>query len=228
MSELLNLVNLNIGRKQILISNINSNIKKGELLILSGLNGCGKSTLLKTLAGILPPLSGSVHINQTPISNLLSVNAKLVAFVNTERISEDIIRIEDLVTFGAHPFYTVTHLTEVQNMVDEALEIMNINHLRDKFLNTISDGEWQKANIARALVQNTPVILLDEPSAFLDYPSKIKLFKDLRQLCEKKNILLIVSTHDIDLANQYGTLFWHIHNKQLTESKKPQQWSSTH
>jgi iron complex transport system ATP-binding protein len=228
MSELLKLENLNIGRHHALISNINSQIDKGELLILSGLNGCGKSTLLKTIAGILAPLSGSVQIHQTPISNLLSINAKLVAFVNTERVSEDIIRIEDLVTFGAHPFYTVTHLTEVQNLVDEALETMNISHLRDKFLNTISDGEWQKANIARALVQNTPVILLDEPSAFLDYPSKIKLFKDLRQLCEKKNILLIVSTHDIDLANQYGTLFWHIQNNVLIESKNPQQWTTIH
>lgn len=228
MSDLLKIENLYVGRKDALITKVNASINKGELLILSGLNGCGKSTLLKTIAGILPSLSGSVKINQIPISNLLSINAKLVAFVNTERVSEDIIRIEDLVTFGAHPFYTVTHLTEVQNRVDEAMELMNISHLRDKFLNTISDGEWQKANIARALVQNTPVILLDEPSAFLDYPSKIKLFKDLRQLCEQKNKLLIVSTHDIDLANQYGTLFWHIQNNELIESQNPREWTSIH
>ncbi|MEX0595288.1 MAG: ATP-binding cassette domain-containing protein, partial [Candidatus Paceibacterota bacterium] len=86
------------------------------------------------------------------------------------------------------------------------------------YLSNISDGEWQKTNIARALAQNTPIILLDEPSAFLDYPSKINLFKDLNQIALNSNKIIIVSTHDIPICKDLGTRFWHINNGVLNDN----------
>lgn len=208
----------------ILLDAFDSKIDQGELLMLSGANGSGKSTMLKTIAGLIPPISGGIKINGNVHGNNLKLNAKLLAFVNTERVKEDFISIEDLIRFGTFPYFNQT-VAQVQNdNIEKALKLMNIEHLRHKMLNKISDGEWQKANIARALVQNTPIVLMDEPGAFLDYPSKKELYNQLRAIAKAENRLFIVSTHDIELASVTGTLFWHIQNKSLVESNSAPVW----
>lgn len=225
MTSILKIEQLISGRNgNGLMKAFDSNIEHGELLMLSGANGSGKSTLLKTIAGLIAPINGKIYINETTPGVNLKLSAKLLAFVNTDRVKEDFISIEDLIKFGTFPYFNQTAAPNINEHIEKTLHLMNIEHLRHKMLNRISDGEWQKANIARALVQNTPVVLMDEPGAFLDYPSKKELYNQLQNIAKKENRLFIVSTHDIELASVTGTLFWHIQNGKLTESKSAPIW----
>ena len=225
MTAILEIDQLINGRNgSVLLNAFDSKIDQGELLMLSGANGSGKSTLLKTIAGLIPPINGHIRINGHTPGNNLQLSAKLLAFVNTDRVKEDFISIEDLIRFGTFPYFNQTVAQVLNDNIEKALQLMNIEHLRHKMLNKISDGEWQKANIARALVQNTPIVLMDEPGAFLDYPSKKELYHQLRSIAKAENRLFIVSTHDIELASVTGTLFWHIQNKTLLESNSAPVW----
>lgn len=203
-------------------------------MILSGRNGVGKSTLLKTLAGLLPVLSGSVSIQNIalPVSDSNKFSffcsnqhfhdlSQVLAYTNTERIKEDYISVGDLIRYGQYPYLTQPSAKHNQDLFDETVNMLGLEPLLSKYLNVISDGEWQKANIARTLLQDTPVILMDEPSAFLDYEAKSQLFGELKNIASAKNKLIIVSTHDLDLANRHGTHFWHIQDGHLQMSDRP-------
>lgn len=233
MSDILHIEALEFGRGTSLCQPVSLSVEVSGLIILSGRNGTGKSTLLKTIAGLIPALSGTISIKgtrlpsnnkATSIWSAFKTFNKLshqLAYVNTDRVKEDYIKVQDLILFGRFPYLNQQHTEKDLQLLDEAVNLLGIETIRNKFLNNISDGEWQKANIARALVQDTPVIVMDEPSAFLDYPSKVQLFKDLRAIANQKNKLIIVSTHDMDLANRHGTAFWQIENQQLSISDKP-------
>ncbi|MEZ4804350.1 MAG: ABC transporter ATP-binding protein [Bacteroidia bacterium] len=201
-------------------------IKPNTLIILSGSNGSGKSTTIKTIAGILSPLKGTISINMEDIRS--QSNARLamhLAYASTERIYEDYISIYEMVRFGNYPYSGGLNTETPSESVNRAISLMKIEHIKDKYLNEVSDGEWQKANIARVLAQDTPILLMDEPSAFLDYPSRMQLFKDLSEFCNDFNKSILISTHDIEIANKYGNLFWHIEKKQLFVSKNPPVWN---
>ncbi len=222
MNGKLSIENLVVGRHQSLINAFSLELEAPNLIILSGRNGSGKSTLLKTLTGLIPAFSGHVAINGLTVSQKhQSELSKLVAFVNTDRVKEDFITVKELIQFGLHPWMRTNYLKDNLALVDEAIQLLGIDNIQHKYLNTISDGEWQKANIARALVQNTPLLMMDEPSAFLDYPSKKQLFSDLKNIAISKQKLIIVSSHDLDLANQFGTGFISINNQQLNYSLQP-------
>ena len=113
---------------------------------------------------------------------------------------------------------------ENEKQVRDAMAIMKIEHLAGKYLNNISDGEWQKANVCRALAQNTPLILMDEPTAFLDYPSKLQFLADLKKIAAEKDKIILVSTHDVELASRYGTQFWQLAEGKCHISDKPFAW----
>ncbi len=233
MSDILHIEALEFGRGTSLCQPVSLSVPGSGLIILSGRNGTGKSTLLKTIAGLIPALSGTITIKGTRLPSNAQASSfrtafktfnKLshqLAYVNTDRVKEDYIKVQDLILFGRFPYLNQPHTEKDLQLLDEAVNLLGIAAIRNKYLNTISDGEWQKANIARALVQDTPVIVMDEPSAFLDYPSKVQLFKDLRTIADQKNKLIIVSTHDMDLANRHGTAFWQIENHQLSISETP-------
>jgi iron complex transport system ATP-binding protein len=226
MQALLEIKHLDIGRKTPLIRDINCRIDTGALVILTGVNGCGKSTLLKTLANLIPSLGGQVHITGSLLSGLNALaSARLIAFASTERIHEDYIRVSEMIAFGRFPFgQKMLNDPQSNTHVKEAIQLMKIEHIADKFLNTISDGEWQKANVARVISQNTPLILMDEPTAFLDYPSKIQLLKNLRKIAIEHNKVIILSTHDIELVSRYGNIFWHVDKQELSSSVQPIPW----
>jgi iron complex transport system ATP-binding protein len=225
--DLLNIQQLDIGRRSALVSNINCNIGQGQLVVLTGVNGCGKSTMLKTIAGLIKPLSGNVAVNGHDISRLdVRDRAKLVAFASTGRLQEDYITVREMISFGRFPFgRNLWNQQAPDPLVEASIQLLNIGHIADAYLNKISDGEWQKANVCRALAQHTPLILMDEPTAFLDYPSKIQLFKDLRSIATQHQRVIILSTHDIDIASQYGTLYWHVSHGGMQSSEKPLPWT---
>lgn len=225
MLPLLELNHTDVGRTKPLISGINSCLGSGELLILTGKNGSGKSTLLKTIAGLIPPLKGNVSILNSPVSSLSrKAMAVKVAFAGTERIREDYITVADMVQYGRYPYAGEKQSEAEKSAVQNAITQMGIEDLLPKALNCISDGEWQKANLARVLAQQTPLILMDEPTAFLDYPSRIRLFRDLQAICRSGQKTIILSTHDVETAGQFGTLFWHISDGNLTESSVLAPW----
>lgn len=192
-------------------SDIDATLRAGELTCLLGPNGAGKSTLLKTLATFIPPLSGEITLGDKPLSEITPARrAKLLGVVLTDRIEAENMTVRQLAAMGRAPYTGFWgNLSEEDNIaVDEALALVGISGLADRSVATLSDGERQKAMTAKALAQQTPVILLDEPTAFLDFPSKVETMRLLRRLATERNLAVLISTHDVEIALQTADRLW--------------------
>ena len=186
-------------------SNINLTLKKGELIALIGANGIGKSTLLRTLIGIQPPLSGNVILNGKNISDYNSISfAQNLSIVLTEKLPPSNLTVFEIIALGRQPYTNwLGKLSENDiSKINEAMELTQINSLADKKHYEISDGQLQTVLVARALTQDTPLIILDEPTTHLDLLHKVSLFKLLKKLAKETNKCILFSTHDIDMAIQ--------------------------
>lgn len=202
--------NLSIGYKtkslvKIIAEKLNLNLQQGKLVALIGANGVGKSTLLRTITGIQKPLSGTVFLNDKSISGLDDLTlAQNLSVVLTEKLPASNLTIWELIALGRQP-YTNWIGTLTNNdiaKVNEAIELTQIGHLISKKIYEISDGQLQIVLIARALAQDTPLIILDEPTTHLDLLHKVVLFKLLKKLTQETNKCILFSTHDIDMAIQ--------------------------
>ena len=166
-----------------------------------GPNGCGKSTLLRTLAGLQPAIEGEFRIQN---SEFRSQTSKEVALVLTERLSMDNTTVHDVVAMGRYPYTSfLGGLTdEDERIIEESLEKVGFQNseVAKTFFNAHSDGEKQRILIAKALAQQTPIILLDEPTAHLDLPHRILVLRLLRQLAHEQGKTVLISTHELDLA----------------------------
>jgi len=171
----------------------------GEMVCMLGPNGCGKSTLLRTLAGLQPALGGEYHIGEPHTPHILS---KQLALVLTERTSLDKTTVHDIVAMGRHPYTSfLGGLTpKDETIVQESLNLVGLASYSDTMFNALSDGESQRVLIAKALAQQTPIILLDEPTAHLDLPNRIRTLQLLRQLAHQQQKTILISTHELDLA----------------------------
>lgn len=206
----LHTTNLTIGYKNksnstIIAKNININLQKGKLIGLIGANGIGKSTLLKTITGILKPLAGNVFINETQIENYKpEALAKELSIVLTEHLPPSNLSVYEIVALGRQPYtnWLGKLASEDKNKIDEAITLTEINLLQHKKHYEISDGQLQKTLIARALAQDTNLIILDEPTTHLDLVHKVTLLKLLQKLSHETGKTILYSTHDIDLAIQ--------------------------
>ena len=188
-----------------------ASLREGEVCCLLGANGAGKSTLLRTLAAFQPPLSGELRIGERPIKDIAPRElSTLVGIVLTDRIRTQGISVRDMVAMGRSPYTNFWgKLTEEDNrLVEEAMELVNITSFANRQISTLSDGERQKVMIAKALAQGTPIILLDEPTAFLDFPSKVEIMLLLGRLAHEMNKTIFLSTHDLDLALQTADCLW--------------------
>lgn len=185
---------------------INLTLNAGDLVGLMGDNGVGKSTFLKTITGNLAPLSGEININNKSLTHYTSQQlAQLLSIVVTEKIGGFNLTVWDVVATGRTPYINIFgKLTpEDEAIVGKALEQLNLLPLKDKLIDELSDGQRQKVMIAKSLAQQTPIIILDEPTAFLDYTSKHHLFATLKQLCTEQGKLIVVSSHDLELMKTY-------------------------
>jgi iron complex transport system ATP-binding protein len=183
-------------------------LRAGELVCFMGQNGVGKSTLIRTLAGLQRPLAGDVQYHsQDKSSHLLPQN---LAVVLTDRVTATNMTVYDVVSFGRYPYMNwAIRLTERDHlMIDETLRGIRIHHLKDKRLHELSDGQVQMVMIARAVVQDTPIILLDEPTAHLDLNNRLEIMNLLRKLAHDSQKAILVSTHELDLALQTADLIW--------------------
>ena len=189
------------------ISDINLELKSGQLACLIGENGIGKSTLLKTLTGFLPKLKGSVLFDNRDITSFSQRElARQVSIVLTHKPDVQNLIIEEIIGLGRSPYtgFFGRLRAEDRKVVDDAIATMGIEKLRGRMIQTLSDGERQKVMIAKALAQETPVILLDEPTAFLDFPSKAETFQSLQRMAHERDKLILLSTHDLELAVRFA------------------------
>lgn len=189
------------------ISDINLELRSGQLACLIGKNGIGKSTLLKTLTGFLPKLKGSLLLGNRDIESFSQRElARQVSIVLTQKPDVQNLTIEEIIGLGRSPYtgFFGRLRAEDRQVVDDAIATMGIEKLRGRMIQTLSDGERQKVMIAKALAQETPVILLDEPTAFLDFPSKAETFQSLQRMAHERDKLILLSTHDLELAVRFA------------------------
>lgn len=225
IEPLLKTVHLDIGYKTPLFKDLQLSLYPAQLTCLMGCNGAGKSTIIKTLSGLLSPLSGSIMLETENLSRLSELElAKKLGVVLTNTTTIDYMTVFDLVSFGRYP-YTNSNgkLSEQDNIViANALKTINIEHLKNRFLKELSDGERQKAALARVLAQQTNLILLDEPMAFLDFPTKMEMMYILQQLAHENKKSLLFSTHDIEMALTVADHLWIIDEQRNITEGTPQ------
>jgi iron complex transport system ATP-binding protein len=205
---LLHTHNLNVGfdSSKVLFENVNLVLNPGELVCFMGPNGIGKSTLIRTLAGLQEPLSGEVS----------GVNEKQIAVVLTDRIAATHMTVSELIAYGRYPYldWNISMSENDNKVIHQAIDTVRIRHLIDQKLHELSDGQMQLVMIARAFTQETPILLLDEPTAHLDLNNRLEIMNLLRKLARTTNKAILVATHELDLALQTADLIW------LTTSNK--------
>ena len=197
--------------RHIVAETLSASLPKGTLACLVGANGVGKSTLMRTLSGFQPALRGEVHIDGWPLERYTPRElSEKVGVVLTERESAPDLTVEEVVAVGRMPYtnFWGTLTAKDRQVVDEAIALVGIEALRHKKIGRVSDGERQKAMIAKALAQQTGVILLDEPTAFLDYGSKVAVMRLLRRLAHGQGKAILLSTHDLEIAFQTTDEVW--------------------
>jgi len=199
------------GPRRIVASNLNLTLHAGEVVCLLGPNGVGKSTLLRTLVGMQPPLDGRVWLDGVDLSTLSAREiARRVSVVLTERVEVGQLTVYALVALGRHPHtdWTGRLTPHDEAIVRQALEAVNAVNLAGRLVHELSDGERQRVMVARALAQEPLVVVLDEPTAFLDLPRRVEIMRLLRRLAHETQRAMILSTHDLDLALRSADLLW--------------------
>ena len=209
----LSLIDLGIGYgKRYIQQSLNIVAVAGNMICLLGTNGCGKSTLLRTLAGLQPALHGCVkaddNVNLTSMSE--TERSKWISVVLTDRLSADRTVVRDIVAMGRYPYTSMLgRISQADALViDNALRQTEMYDKQERYFNRLSDGEKQRTLIAKALAQQTPVVLLDEPTAHLDLPNRIKTLLMLRRLAHEAKRVVIISTHELNLALQTADNIW--------------------
>lgn len=196
--------NLTLGYgSRTLIDSLTASVSRGELTALVGRNGTGKSTLLRAIAGLEQTLGGEIRIGERPIADLSAAErASTIAFVTTEKVRIANLRSRDVVALGRAPYTNWIGRMQKQDeeIVMQAIAAVGMSDYADKTMDRMSDGECQRIMIARALAQQTPIILLDEPTAFLDMPNRYELCTLLRRLAHEENKCILFSTHELDIA----------------------------
>ena len=200
------------------VEDISLSLPCGRLVCLLGPNGAGKSTLLRTLCGFQPPIAGTVTISGSDITTMSAAEvARLVSVVLTDRPLTPSLTAAEMVGMGRAPYtgFWGRLSDDDRHLISEAMQTVGIASLATRRMGRLSDGERQKVMIAKALAQHTPVIVLDEPTAFLDYPSKVAVMKTLARLAHDEGKTILMSTHDLELAAQLGDELMEIENKHI-------------
>lgn len=197
------------------ISGLNLSLCRGKLVALIGANGIGKSTLLRTLVGNQPPLEGEVSISGIRIGEISRKDLSLLlGIVNTERTQAGALTVREVVSLGRQPYTGFLGILSKndKSIVEKAMQDAGILHKASSFLAELSDGERQKVMIAKALAQCTPIIILDEPTAFLDVASRMETMLLLHNLAHKQNKAVLLSSHDLSQSMMLADELWVVTN----------------
>ncbi len=223
--QILSLVSLRIGYltgkvRFPLLSPLTATALKGELIAVIGRNGIGKSTLLRTIAGLQPQLGGRILISGKDIEDHTRLElAQKIGFISTEVIKAGNMSVYELVSLGRYPYTNWLGQTDADDrmIIMDAIEKTGITHLHDRNISELSDGERQRAMIARVLAQDTQIMIMDEPTAFLDIKSKYEIVHLLHNLAREKGKTIIFSTHDLNIAISQSDKIWLTLEDRLSE-----------
>ena len=223
MATILSTESLSIGyHRKPLLSGIYLHLRSGRLTMLTGINGTGKSTLIKTLTNIIKPIDGKIYILDREISAIPPKEfSKLVAVVLTDRLESENFTAMEVISFGRSPYTGFFgHLSKNDDTIIKGVaEQLRISPLLSKNFYELSDGQKQKVLIAKALAQQAKIIILDEPTAFLDFKAKDEIFALLKRIATQNNIAILAATHDIYQAEKYADEFWVIDEEGITISR---------
>lgn len=223
MKDMLQLRSVDVGHGgDPLVADIHLGLDGGQCVALIGVNGGGKSTLLNTIAGLRKPMAGEILLKGGDIVRMSSSErARQVSIVLTGRPQAGLLDVRTIVGLGRQPWTgRFGGLVETDRaMVEEAMRVMDVGHLASRSLQHLSDGEAQRVMIARAMAQDTPLLLLDEPMAFLDLVNRVRLLRTLREQAQARHRLIILSTHDLQTSLDLCDRVLLIHDRKL--------WSGT-
>lgn len=218
---MIEITNLTVGySKKIIAENLNARLQPGKLTCLVGRNGVGKSTLLRTVAGFQPQLSGSIKVDGEELSTLSrKALSRKISVVLTSRPRMQNMTAREIIALGRSPYTDMwgSLRDEDRRVVEESIKSVGVEQLAERDIDTLSDGECQKVMIAKALAQETPVILLDEPTAFLDYPSKAETMRLMKEIVSSPSVnsngdakqrAALLSTHDMEMALRLADELW--------------------
>ena len=221
-NALFDIQNLNIGysgkgKSSITVAkNLNHQFKSGELLALVGVNGIGKSTLIKTLTGLNPALSGELRLYGQELSAYSNAKrAQLISLVLTRKNAAPNLLVKEVLALGRQPYLNWWGQLQGEDhrIIQEVSSLLSLDRLLEKNCTELSDGQLQKVLLGRAIVQDTPLILLDEPTTHLDLEHKAELLRLLKQLCREKGKTILYSTHDIEWALEISDRMWFMDGK---------------
>lgn len=228
---MIKLLQFSLGFKnKALLENIDSSFPDNTLTALIGRNGSGKSTLLKAICHLNNSYTGQILINDVNIEDLSpSELAKTVSYVNTQRPRISNMKSRDIVALGRTPYtgWSGRLNRKDREIVDDALAIVGMTSYADRTMESLSDGECQKIMIARAIAQDTNIMLLDEPTSFLDLPTRFELVGLLRSLAHENGKTILYSTHELDIALQKSDYIALIENPRLINMPTPEMKSSS-
>ena len=227
MKEVLKTNGLKIGYGgHALFPAIDVTLREGDQVALVGANGSGKTTLFKTLTGNLSPIEGSVSLCGKPLNSYKSLErAKLFSLVLTEKPDDLFLKVFDIVASGRYPHSGLMAKLhdEDYDLIQAKLQVVDIDNLIYRDFVSLSDGEKQKVMIAKALVQDTPIIYMDEPTAFLDYPSKVELLHLISRLAVEEHKTILYSSHDLELLMRYAKTIWVVAKDKPMMTGKPEE-----
>ena len=230
--ETIRIENLSIGYSskntdvKVVASHINAAIHSAQLTCLLGANGVGKSTLLKTLSAFQPKLNGNIFILGKEIDKYSAHQlSKTIGVVLTGKVDVQNMSVRELVGLGRSPYtgFWGTLSSEDHKIVEKSIDMVGVSKLSSRMIQTLSDGERQKVMIAKALAQETPIIFLDEPTAFLDFPSKVEMMQLLKRLSREADKTIFLSTHDLELALQLADMLWMMNKEKGLSIGTPRQ-----
>ncbi|MGY6647787.1 ABC transporter ATP-binding protein [Wenyingzhuangia sp. IMCC45574] len=206
-------------KKSTVCTNINLDIYSGEIICLLGRNGAGKSTLLKTLGNLIPAISGEMNINAVNYQQVdAKIFAKNVALVLTDALPESPLTVYETVALGRQPYtnWLGNIGKDDAQIILKALKQTDTDSLKNQYIHQLSDGQFQRVMIARALAQDSAVILLDEPTSHLDIHHKLNIFKLLHKICKETEKTIIISTHEVNLALKHSNRLLLIDKQETT------------
>jgi len=225
LQNLTNGLQLSHQKQLVLQKNLNIKLQRGEFVCLLGPNGVGKSTLLRMLMGFLPPLNGKISYNNRDLKEIsLKELSLLASVVLTDRFNDPYLTGRDVVSLGRYPYTSWIGQLQKEDwvMINKTVRSLGIEPLMEKVFQRLSDGEKQKVLIARALVQNTPFIFLDEPIAFVDSPGRVEIMEMLSDIAHRQRKGILMTTHDIETALEYADILWLMNRDKPLETGIPE------
>lgn len=209
--NILKIEDLAIGYHSILVEQINANVKPGDFIVLFGANGAGKSTFFKTILQQIPKQQGSILLSKQDLTGYSNTSlAKKIAIVNTNKHFDLNLKVYDILALGRIPYLNI--FGKLNNLdkeiINKYIKELNLEKIISSYFYKLSDGQKQKVLVARALIQNASLIILDEPTAHLDIKNRLSIFDLLKNIAEKEQKAIICASHEIDIALKYASKVW--------------------